>query len=122
MRIDKPDSDEETESSRPEDAVPEFPSNANELLDTLFTDLALRPVLIVMLISVGTLGAGLLVLGFGDRNYFALAALLLLAGMTIDVSVRARSSVSYRILAKAILLLWSAAILLALVAVYSGIT
>ena len=122
MRADEPDSDAEPESRRPEDAGLAHPSNANQLLDTLFTDSALWPLLIVILISVGALGAGVLVLGLGDRNYFASAALLLLAGMTIDVSLRARRRPRYRILAKAILLLWATAIALALVAVYSGIT
>ncbi|MBW1882334.1 MAG: hypothetical protein JRJ58_02305 [Deltaproteobacteria bacterium] len=122
MRVEDPDSDQEPESATPEDAGPEHGPSANELLDTLFTDTALWPLLTVILISVGAIGAGVLVLAFGDRNYFAAAALLLLAGMTIDVSIRARREPSYRILAKAVLALWASATLLALVAVFAGIT
>ena len=122
MRVEDPDSDEEPESATPEDAGPEDGPSANELLDTLFTDTALWPLLTVILISGGAIGAGILVLAFGDHNYLAAAALLLLAGMTIDVSVRSRREPSYRILAKAVLALWASAIALALVAVFSGIT
>ena len=122
MRVDDPDSSEEPESRTPEDAGPEDSPRAKELLDTLFTDSALWPLLTVILISVGAIGAGALVRAFGDRNYFAGAALLLLAAMTIAVSVRARSQPSYQILAKVVLLLWASAIALALLAVYSGIT
>ncbi len=122
MRVDDPDSSEEPESRTPEDAGPEDSPRAKELLDTLFTDSALWPLLTVILISVGAIGAGVLVLSFGDRNVFAAAALLLLAGMTIDVSLRARREPSYRILAKVVLMLWASAIDLALVAVYTGIT
>jgi uncharacterized membrane protein YjjP (DUF1212 family) len=122
VRVEDPDSDQEPESATPEDAGPEHGPSANELLDALFTDAALWPLLSVILISVGAIGAGVLVLAFGDRNVFAAAALLLLAGMTIDVSIRARREPSYRILAKAVLALWASATLLALVAVFAGIT
>ena len=65
--------------------------------------------------------AALLVLALADRNPFAGLALLLVAGMTIDIVVRARSRPSHRVLAKAIGLLWIVAIALAGIAVYSGI-
>jgi uncharacterized membrane protein YjjP (DUF1212 family) len=122
VRVEDPDSDQKPESATPEAAGPEELPIAHELLDTLFTEAALWPLLSVILISVGAIGAGVLVLAFGDRNYFAAAALLLLAGMTIDVSIRARREPRIRILAKAVLALWTSAIALALIAVFSGIT
>ena len=122
MRIDEPDSGAEPETQRPEHEGPEDLPSANGFVETVLTDKALWPLLTVILISLGAIGAGVLVLALGDRNVFAAAALLLLAGMTIDVSVRARRQPSYRMLAKAVLALWASAIALALVAVFSGIT
>jgi pimeloyl-ACP methyl ester carboxylesterase len=122
MRVDEPNSNEEPESRSADDSGPEDLPDVNELLDTLFTDRSLWPLLTVFGISLGALGAAALVLALGDRNVFAAGALLLLAGMTIDVCLRARRRPSYRVLAKAILLLWTSATVLALIAVYSGIT
>jgi hypothetical protein len=63
----------------------------------------------------------LIVLAAGDRNPFALAALLLIFAMTTDTLIRARRRLELRNLAKLILLFWMVSIVLALVAVFTGI-
>jgi hypothetical protein len=49
-----------------------------------FSDLALRPVLIVLVIVVTTLGAAVILLAVRGRSYAALAALLLVAWASAD--------------------------------------
>lgn len=107
---------EHQKASEPED----LPS-PNEILGTLFGEASLWPLLIVVLGSTGTFGAALIVLALGDRNPFALAALLLILAMTTDTLIRARRRTDLRNLAKLIALFWAVSIALALVAVFSGI-
>ncbi len=47
-----------------------------------FTDSTLWPVLLVMAGVLATIGAAVLLLAVGDRNAFAIAALLLMLGMS----------------------------------------
>lgn len=115
-------SDEAPPGRGREDEGGEDLPSANEILGTLFSESTLWPLLIVMLGSGGAFGAAMLVLAFGDRNVFAAAALALVFAMTIDVVLRARRRPGHRNLAKALLLLWTSAILLATIAVFSGIT
>ena len=106
----------------PQDDEPEDLPSANEIVGTLFKESTLWPLLIVFLGTGGAFGAAMLVLAVGDRNLFAAAALVLVAGMTVDVCVRARKSAGLRNLAKLLIGFWCSAVLLAGVAVYSGIT
>lgn len=110
---------EAAESAEP-DAPGDMP-NANDLLGHLFEEKSLWPLLSVLLASLGALGAGLLVLALVDRNPFAAAALLLLAGMTADVMIRSRRKSGTRSIAKLLGMLWGAAAALALIAWASGI-
>ena len=113
------DSGEVTDSRADE---PEDLPSGNEIIGTLFGDASLWPLLVVILGSLGAFGAGMLVLAFGDRNPFAAAALLLVAGMSADQLIRARRLPEIRNVAKLISCLWMAAIGFALLAVWSGIT
>lgn len=98
----------------------DFPS-LDELIGTFFTETALLPVVVVVLGTGGAFGAALMILTVVDRNYFAAAALVLLAGMTVDVSLRARKEAAYRNVALLIGMVWGASVLLAGVAVWTGI-
>ena len=59
-------------------------------LAVFFEDSTLWPVLAVAVLIFTTLGAALLLLGLLDRNLFALAALIVLVWMSIDVMLRRR--------------------------------
>jgi len=106
---------------RPRESEPEDLPSANEILGTLFDEASLWPLVIVVLGSSGAFGAALIVLAVGDRNPFALAALLLILAMTTDTLIRARRRLELRNLAKLIILFWTVSIVLALVAVFTGI-
>jgi hypothetical protein len=97
-----------------------FPS-VDDLIGSFLSESSLWPVLIVMLGSAGALGAALLVLTGVDRNPFAALALLLLAGMTLDVVIRARRIPGLRNVARMVVLIWGVAIALAIVAIETGI-
>ena len=56
-----------------------------------------------------------------DRNPFAAAALVLIAGMTVDISLRARKEAGYRNLALLIGMVWAASVVLAGVAAWTGL-
>ena len=114
-------SERQTDSEHREASEPEDLPNPNEILGTLFAEASLWPLLIVVLGSTGTFGAALIVLALGDRNPFALAALLLILAMTTDTLIRARRRTDLRNVAKLIALFWTVSIALALVAVFSGI-
>ncbi len=101
-----------------EDGMP----SPNEILGTLFAESTLWPLLIVILGSLGSFGAALLVLALADRNVFAMAALALLAGMTVDVVVRSRSRPTLRNAARLLGLLWGVAAGLAGLAHWAGLT
>lgn len=111
----------DTEPAPREDAPEDLPS-AGEIVGTLFKESTLWPLLIVFLGTGGAFGAAMLVLALGDQNLFAAAALVLVAGMTVDVCVRSRKSADLRNVAKLLIGFWCAAVLLAGVAVYTGIT
>ena len=119
--------DRRTASERPvdpdrrQDSEPEDLPSPNEILGTLFGEASLWPLLIVVLGSSGAFGAALIVLSVGDRNPFALAALVLILAMTTDTLVRARRRTDLRNLAKLIVLFWAVSIALAGVAVFTGI-
>jgi len=103
----------------PTDPIPgerEGPPSLDELLGGVFEETTLWPLLIVLAVSGGTLGAALIVLAFADRNPFAAAALVLLLGMTLDLGWRARSRPRLRNLARGVGLLWLSATALAGVA------
>jgi uncharacterized membrane protein YjjP (DUF1212 family) len=123
----KNDDDRQTAAQPPTDpdhrgaSEPEDLPSPNEILGTLFAEASLWPLLIVVLGSTGTFGAALIVLAIGDRNPFALAALLLILGMTTDMLIRARRRTGLRNVAKLIALFWAVSIALALVAVFTGI-
>jgi hypothetical protein len=93
----------------------------NEHLAVFFGETTLWPVLIVLVASLGTMGAAAIVLAFGDRNPFAALALLLVAGMSVDLGWRARRRRELRRIAASVGVLWLASVLLAAAALYFGI-
>jgi hypothetical protein len=95
--------------------------NVDQIIGSFLKETSLWPVLIVVLGSAGAFGAALLILVGVDRNPFAAVALLLIVGMTVDVVVRARRERLYRNLARLVGLIWSVAIVLTGVAIWSGI-
>jgi len=117
MGDDDPKREERLRDDEPED----LPSG-NEILGTLMSEASLWPLLTVILGSLGAFGAAMLVLAFGDRNPFAAAALLLVFAMTTDITIRSRKRIELRNIAKMLGLFWVTASVLALVAVFAGIT
>ena len=111
-------SDEEEDERREDDD--DFPS-LDEMIGTFFSEPALLPVVVVVLGSGGAFGAAILVLTAVDRNPFAAAALVLITGMTVDISLRARKEPAFRNLALLIGLVWAASVVLAGVAWFTGI-
>ena len=120
-------SEEDDDERRDEEARPErdedddaFPS-LDEILGTFLSEGALLPVVVVVLGSGGAFGAAVLILTVVDRNPFAMGALVLIAGMTVDISLRARKEPGFRNLALLIGMVWAASIVLAGVAVWTGL-
>jgi len=91
------------------------------VLGVLLHESTLWPLLIVIVLSLGALGAALVVLGLVDRNPFAGVALLLVLGMTADLFWRSRSRRGLRHLARGVGMIWLAAFALAGLAVWLGI-
>ena len=111
-------SDEEDDERREDDD--EFPS-LDGLIGTFLSEPALLPVVVVVLGSGGAFGAAVLILTGVDRNPFAAAALVLIAGLTVDISLRARKEPQFRNVALLIGLVWAASVVLATVAFVTGI-
>lgn len=105
----------------PEDRGPEDLPRPDEILGTLFEETSLWPLLTVVLGCLGSFGAAMIVLSIVDRSLFAIAALVLVAGMTIDLSVRARRGGVNRNIAKLLGLFWLASAILAGIAFATGI-
>lgn len=63
----------------------------------------LWPVTLALVLALATGGAALLVLALGDRNLFAIAALLIVLWMSVDVLVRRRR---FGLLGGVIVTLW----------------
>lgn len=103
-----------------EDEDDEFPG-VDGMIGTFMSEASLWPVLIVVLGSGGAFGAAMLILAGLDRNPFAAVALLLLAGMSIDVALRARRESHFRNIAKLVGLLWGVAVAFAALAIWTGI-
>ncbi len=114
------DDDGEQGKTPPAGADDEFPS-LDELIGTFFSEASLLPIVVVVMGSGGAFGAALLVMTVVDRNPFAMGALVLLAGMTVDISLRARKEASMRNLALLIGLVWAASVALALLAAWTGL-
>lgn len=115
------DGDEQRETvERGDPEVDRFPS-ADQLIGTFLSEASLWPVLAVVIGSGGAFSAALIVLAVLDRNPFAAAALLLIAGMTVDVVYRARSRPSYRNGALLLGLIWLLGLVFTGLAVWSGI-
>ncbi len=75
-------------------------------LRPFFEDSSLWPVAIVVALSLFTMGAGLLLLVWLTANPFALLAIVLLAGMTVDIAVRALRRGAAKALAWCAIGLW----------------
>jgi hypothetical protein len=103
-----------------EESPEDFPG-LDELVGGFMQEASLWPVLIVVIGSAGTFGAAMLILTGVDHNPFAAAALVLIFGMSVDVFFQARRKALYRNLAKLIGLIWLAAVMLAGLAVWTGI-
>ena len=97
-----------------------FPT-LDELIGTFFGEPSLLPIVIVILLTGGAFGAALLILTGLDRNPFAAGALVLITGMTVDVCLQARKKPSFRNLALLIGMVWGVSVLLAILALWSGI-
>ena len=117
---------DEDQNEGPEDETPRrddedaFPS-LDELIGTFFSEPSLLPVVIVVLGSGGAFGAFAMILTVVDRNPFAAAALVMITGMTVDICLRARKEAAFRNLAILIGLVWASSVLLAGIAVVTGI-
>lgn len=107
----------ETRERDDEDAFPSL----DELIGTFMSETSLLPIVIVILGTGGAFGAALLILTVVDRNPFAIGALLLITGMTVDVCLRARKELPLRNVALLIGLVWASSVALALVAIVTGI-
>ena len=117
----KADADETTPvDEHRDDDDDAFPS-ADELLGSFLEEASLWPVLLVAIGSGGAFLAAALILAIVDRNPFAIAALVLVLGMTADIVLRARREAGSRNIAKLIGLIWLAAVGFAGLAVWSGI-
>ena len=104
-------------TDRDEDGIPDV----DEVIGTFMREASLWPVLAVFLGSGGAFAAMLMILAVVDHNPFAMAALFLVLGMTIDVVYRARSRPSYRNGARLLLSIWGVGLAFAGLAVWSGI-
>lgn len=114
---DGPDDGPNSGGDESEEGIPGF----DELVGSFMEDASLWPVLLVAIASAGTFGAAMLILTVVDYNPFAAAALLLIFGMSVDIFIQARRKAVLRNVARLIGLIWSAAIALALLAVWTGI-
>ncbi len=114
------DEEDEKEPDRRDGDDDEFPT-LDELIGTFLGETSLLPIVIVVLGSGGAFGAGLLILTATDRNPFAAAALVLIAGMTVDISLRARTEPNFRNIALLIGMVWLSSVALAGVAIWTGI-
>ena len=113
--------DEDKEDDRATEPEEEdFPS-LDDLIGTFLKETSLLPIVVVVLGSGGAFGAALIILTAVDRNPFAAGALVLLAGMTVDVSLRARKEATFRNIALLIGLVWAVSIVFAGLAVWSGL-
>lgn len=122
--MEEPESDREPERDAEEPRDREdgdaFPS-LDELIGTFMSETSLLPIVVVVLGTGGAFGAALLVLTVVDRNPFAIGALVLLTGMTVDISLRARKEEALRNVALLIGMVWGSAVALAIVAILTGI-
>jgi hypothetical protein len=79
--------------TQPDDREPHEPGEKSGLerhLAVFVEDSTLWPVLLAGVLIFATGGAALLLLALGDRNPFAIAALLILLWMSVDIPVRRR--------------------------------
>jgi len=111
---------EEQEPTRGQEEGDEFPG-LDEMIGSFLSEPSLWPVLIVILGSSGAFGAAALVLTVVDRNPFTGVALLLLGGMSLDLILRSRRNPGLRNVAKLLMLIWGAAVVLAGIAAWTGL-
>jgi type IV secretory pathway VirB2 component (pilin) len=111
---------EEREPERGQEDGDEFPG-LDEMIGSFLSEPSLWPVLIVILGSSGAFGAAALILTIVDRNPFTGLALLLLGGMSLDLMFRSRRTPGLGNIAKLIMLIWGAAIVLAGIAAWTGL-
>lgn len=103
------------------DCEPEQPGNSfdravDRHLSIFYRDSTLWPVLFVVVAAAGTLGAAMLVLALRERNPYALAALALLGWISVDLVWRDLRQRRFGVASRSVLLLWSAAAGVALLA------
>jgi len=113
------DEDDREDDPRGEDGD-SFPG-LDELLGSFLSEASLWPVLIVALGSGGAFGAAALILTIVDHNPFTGLALVLIAAMTVDLSLRARREAGFGNILKFVGLLWASALGLAALAAWTGI-
>ena len=117
MNDERPD---EREPPRRQEDGDEFPG-LDEILGSFLSEPSLWPVLIVILGSGGAFGAAALILTIVDRNPMTGVALLLLGGMSLDLIFRSRRTSGFGNIAKLVMLIWGAAVVLAGIAAWTGI-
>ena len=88
-------------------SAPEEGSALERHLSIVFRESTLWPVLAAATGIFVTLGATLMLLAVKDRNVFAGAALLLLAGMSVDVTYRDLSRGRLGVVSRGLLALWT---------------
>ena len=90
-------------------------------LRPFFEDSSLWPVAIVVALCLFTMGAGVLLLVWMTANPFALLAIVLLAGMTVDIAVRALRRGTKKVLAWCAISLWLGSLAVAALGVALGV-
>lgn len=103
----------DSEPEQPEDS---FDRAVDRHLSIFYRDSTLWPVLVVVVAAVATLGAAMLLLALRERNPYALFALALLAWISVDLAWRDLSQRRFGVASRSVLLLWSAAAGVALLA------
>ncbi len=114
------DRSREAQGAREASAVADS-SRSEQMLRPFFEDSALWPVLVVIALSLASFGAAILVAAIADRNYAAIAALLVLAlisGDLLRVDLRRRR---FGVVSGLMLSLWVLSALLAGAAVTLGL-
>ena len=97
------------------------PGGIDQWILPFVQDSSLWPVSAVIVLCLSTLGAAVLLAAWIARNLFAIAALVVMIGISGDVAVRARRGEQNPILAWGLLVLWLGSAAAAVIGIVSGI-
>ena len=109
------------EERRPSESPAQETRNPDRFIRPFFEDAGLWPILAVLVLSLCTMGAAALLAAFLSRNLFAVAALALLALLSIDIVVRCWRRPSSRLFAGCIVGFWVGSAALAIAGLAVGI-